>query len=455
MTSRSKSTGKTTRLSKPVRPAKPARDAKRVAVIGAGITGTTTAYQLVKRGFDVTLFDRQPYAAMETSYANGGQLSASNAEVWNSWATVAKGLKWMLKPGAPLLVNPKPSWHKFSWMAEFMANIPNYERNTIATARLAVEAREQLMEVAEAENIDFNCEKRGILHFYTNEKDFEHGRKVTELLKKGGLEREELSAPQVLETEPALTGNFVGGYLTKTDFTGDIHKYTNALAEACKRLGATLAFATDIRDVAADGNGVTIIHRPAEFHGEATTASHFDDVVVCAGVRSRTLAAKFGDRVNIYPVKGYSLTIHLDTEHDRDAAPWVSLLDDHAKIVSSRLGEDRFRVAGTAEFNGYNRDIRASRIDPLISWCHQLFPGMSTRQYEPWAGLRPMLPTMLPKVERGKNPHVFYNTGHGHLGWTLSAATANIIADAVLEGYAGTTHIAGHDVSNPVTGKAA
>jgi D-amino-acid dehydrogenase len=126
-----------------------------IAVIGAGITGVTTAYNLSRRGHDVTVFDRHPYAAMETSFANGGQLSASNAEVWNSWATVLKGMKWMLSPGAPLLVNPRPSWHKLSWMAEFVASIPRYEENTITTARLAIEARQHLRRVAEEEGIKF------------------------------------------------------------------------------------------------------------------------------------------------------------------------------------------------------------------------------------------------------------------------------------------------------------
>jgi len=133
----------------------------RVAVIGAGITGITTAYSLAKRGCSVSVFDRHPYAAMETSFANGGQLSASNAEVWNSWATVLKGLKWMLSPGAPLLVNPKPSWHKLSWMAEFVAAIPKYEENTVTTARLAIDARSHLKNMAAAEGIDFDCEDRG------------------------------------------------------------------------------------------------------------------------------------------------------------------------------------------------------------------------------------------------------------------------------------------------------
>ena len=156
-------------------------------------------------------------------------------------------------------------------------------------------------------------------------------------------------------------------------------------------------------------------------------------MVVSAGVRSRAIAAALGDRVNIYPVKGYSITVALDDAASQAAAPWISLLDDKSKIVASRFGKDRFRVAGTAEFSGANRDIRADRIRPLVEWCERHFPGMSTEHATPWAGLRPMTPSMLPRVGRGKKPGVFYNTGHGHLGWTLSAATARIVATSVAE----------------------
>ena len=159
--------------------------------------------------------------------------------------------------------------------------------------------------------------------------------------------------------------------------------------------------------------------------------ARFDAVVVAAGVGSRRLAAMLGDRVNVYPVKGYSITVNLTDAASRAAAPEVSLLDDKAKIVCSRLGPDRFRIAGTAEFNGENRDIRADRVAPLVRWCESRFPGVSTESVVPWAGLRPMMPDMMPRVGPGRRDRVFYNTGHGHLGWTLSPATAEGVARAV------------------------
>lgn len=396
-----------------------------IAVIGAGVTGLTTAYELLDRGFEVTVFDRNRYAAMETSFANGGQLSASNAETWTQWGTVLKGLKWMLQADAPLLVNPRPTLHKMRWMAEFLGNIPNYKANTVETVRLAIAARAVLFEMAAREGIDFDLERRGILHFYDQAKDLEHARRVNLLLAEGGLTRREVSAEEMREIEPALHGDFVGGFVTESDSSGDIHKFTIGLARACARRGADLRFGTEVGAVATVDGGVRVTVGGRD---EA-----FDGVVIAAGVRSRDLAAALGDRVNIYPVKGYSITVDLKDEASQAAAPWISLLDDRAKIVASRFGKDRFRIAGTAEFNGSNRDIRADRIRPLTEWCERHFPGVSTEHATPWAGLRPMTPSMLPRVGRGNRPGVFYNTGHGHLGWTLSAATARIVAESVAE----------------------
>lgn len=400
---------------------------KTIAVIGGGITGITTAYALAKRGFDVTLFEKHRYAAMETSFANGGQLSASNAEVWNHWSTIIKGMKWMLKSDAPLLVNPKPSWHKLSWFAEFIASIPQYRANTTETARLAIAAREHLFAWAEEEGIDFDLKKAGILHIYRDRAGFEHAGEVSRLLAAGGLPRRSVTPDEMRAIEPTLAGQYYGGYYTECDSTGDIHLFTNGLAAAAIRLGVDCRYGQDVKRVATDDRQASVTLGTAD--GEETL--HFDGMVVCAGTASRALAAQLGDRVNIYPVKGYSITVNLNDEASRAAAPTVSLLDDETKLVTSRLGDHRLRVAGTAEFNGYNHDIRADRIRPLVEWVNECFPGVSTQSVVPWAGLRPMMPNMMPKVGRGKSPCVFYNTGHGHLGWTLSAITADMIGDVV------------------------
>ncbi|THJ34523.1 D-amino acid dehydrogenase [Lampropedia aestuarii] len=400
-----------------------------IAIIGGGITGITTAYALAQRGYDVTVIERHRYAAMETSYANGGQLSASNAEVWNHTSTIWKGIKWMLKKDAPLLVNPKPTWHKLSWFAEFIANIRHYESNTEATARLAIAARKHLLAWADQEGIDFDRKDRGILHIYRDKQSFEHAAFVSTMLAKGGLERRPVTPLEMKHIEPTLAGNYYGGFLTESDFTGDIHRYTTGLAAAAVRLGVKVLYNQEVASVKAVQDGVRITTRS---NGQESQ-THYGRLVVCAGTASRSLAAQLGDRVNIYPVKGYSITVNLVDEASRNAAPQVSLLDDQTKIVTSRLGESRFRVAGTAEFNGMDRNIRADRIKPLVQWVEQCFPGVSTESVVPWAGLRPMLPNMMPRVGAGRSPFVFYNTGHGHLGWTLSAATADMIATLIAE----------------------
>ena len=352
-----------------------------ILVIGAGITGVTTAYSLSQLGYQVTVLDRHLYPAMETSFANGGQLSASNAEVWNSEATILKGLKWMFKNDAPLLLNPAPSVHKYSWMFEFVANIRKYRDNTIDTTKLAIEARQHLYAMAEKENIEFDLERRGILHFYHDAASFAVANKTNQLLVEGGLERFAVTPEEMKALEPTLQGDYYGGYFTPSDATGDIHKFTRGLAKACEKYDVRFIQGVDVQSIKTSKSGVKIQYKAIDTtdlskgHSNDTAEISGDALVVCAGVGSYHIANLLGDRVNIYRVKGYSITVHLDDAQSVEGAPWVSLLDESAKIVTSRLGANRFRVAGTAEFNGYNRDIRADRIDPLVAWTRRNFNG--------------------------------------------------------------------------------
>lgn len=400
-----------------------------IIVIGSGISGVTSAYALSELGHQVTVLDRHLYPAMETSFANGGQLSACNAEVWNSTSTILKGMKWMLSKDAPLLLNPAPSFHKYSWLAEFTGAIRHYRENTLTTVRLALESRKHLLRLAEVENIEFDLEQRGILHFYHDSKSYAVAQKVNDLLVEGGLERHAVSDAEIKQIEPTLRGEYFGGFYTPSDKTGDIHKFTRGLARACERRGVKFVHGLSVTAMKSTDQIELFCREEGQNSGDTVCLSA-DAVIVCAGVGSKALAEMGGDRVNIYPVKGYSITVHLDDAESIEGAPWVSLLDESAKIVTSRLGQDRFRVAGTAEFNGYNRDIRADRIAPLVEWTRKNFK-LNTSRVTPWAGLRPMMPDMLPQVRQGKNPRIFYNTGHGHLGWTLSAATAANLASLV------------------------
>ena len=409
-----------------------------IIVIGSGITGVTSAYELSQLGYDVTVIDKHLYPAMETSFANGGQLSACNAEVWNQKSTVLKGIKWMTRKDAPLLLNPSFDVHKYAWLVEFLGNIKHYEENTRDTVKLALMARKRLFDIAEQEQIQFDLEKRGILHFYHNQADYEVATRVNELLRTGGLERHAVTTEEIKQIEPSLTGDYFGGFYCPGDATGDIHKFTTGLAKVTEKYGVKYRFGLEVTDVQHHEKGVTVVCKASteNMNAEAQATEYFeaDAVVVCGGVGSYQLAHLLGDKVNVYPVKGYSITINLEDEQSVQHAPWVSLLDESAKIVTSRLGASRLRIAGTAEFNGYNRDIRADRIQPLVDWANKNF-DISTESVVPWAGLRPMMPNMMPIVRRGRRERVFYNTGHGHLGWTLSAATAVMISHEIASAY--------------------
>lgn len=243
----------------------------------------------------------------------------------------------------------------------------NYEANTISTTRLANAARNELFAMAQDEHIDFDHEGRGILHIYRTRRDHEHACRVNDLLRKGGLERRAVSDEEIRGIEPGLQGKFYGGFYTPSDSTGDIHKFTRGLVHACERRGARFWGDRVVQTIERGSTGVRI--------GTATGSTEqtkgvddtieADGVVVCAGVASRKLAHALGDRLNVYPVKGYSIMVDLLSDASQTAAPWVSLLDDDTKIVTSRLGANGLRIAGTAEFNDFNRDIRAARIDPL------------------------------------------------------------------------------------------
>jgi len=380
------------------------------AVVGAGITGITTAYYLAKAGFDVTVYDERRYPAMATSYANGGQLSASNAEVWNSWRSVAKGIKWLTKSDAPLKINPTPTIEKYSWFFKFIQAIPNADANTQQTCEWALQAHKLYKQIAFEEDIRFDKVEKGILHIYTDQKEFDNARRVNQVYARAGLDRWEVSPDECLKIEPALVPppKLLGGMYNDTDFTGDIHKF-------CVELDKVLTEKYNVKYEQKNVRSISDLH---DFRGP---------IIICAGVGSRKLAKTINDNLDIYPVKGYSITIH-----DPKVAPWTSLLDDGAKIVTARLGKNRLRVAGTAEFNGYNTDIIQERIKPLIAWSRKMFPGINTENITPWAGLRPMTPNMMPIVKRSsKNRRVYYNTGHGHLGWTLSAYTAKTIVEQI------------------------
>ena len=379
---------------------------KKITIIGAGISGLMAAYYLAKDGHKVTIIEAERYAAMRTSFANGGQVSVSNREVWTTWKNVKKGIKWIFQKDAPLLIRPSLEWAKISWLLKFLKNtlLGVYAKNTAKTIEMGLESRDLYKKILQEENIQFDQSFTGILHFYKTQTYFIDAVSAKELYEGNGCEWTILDNTEVTKLEPKLNSqDIIGGAYTSNDWTGDIHKFCIQLANILK-----------------DKYGVKI-HYNTVVDNLDEYLERQDAVVISNGVGSTKLAKSIGDTLDVYPVKGYSITIN---NVDPKYLPNVSLLDDEAKIVTSTLG-NRFRVAGTAELTGENYDIRRDRIQPLLDWVHTNFPDIDTSDYSQWACLRPMTPNMMPIVKVSNiNGKVFYHTGHGHLGWTLSPATA-------------------------------
>lgn len=397
---------------------------RKFAVIGAGITGITTAYYLAKVGYEVTVFEAESYPAMMTSYANGGQLSVSNSETWTTWSNVIKGIKWLTDPSAPLLVRPSPSLAKLKWLTGFLYNtaLGTYEKNTLATISMGMVARGLYRDIAEEEGIEFDRSDCGILHFYKNKSYLDSAVRSLKMYEERGVDRKQISRNEVFDLEPSLRmdPDIIGGTYTKSDSVGDIHKFCNGLAQVLRsKYKVKFEYDTVIK-------AAKLLNDRWSLASDELFLGRFSDVVICAGSNSAAVGKLFKESLGVYPVKGYSITITDDAKN----LPRMSLLDDQAKIVTSTLG-NRLRVAGTAELDGWNRDIRMSRIQPLLDWVKNTMPEVNRRDVKPWAGLRPMTPSMMPIVRAGGMPGVWVNTGHGHLGWTLSPATASHLVNII------------------------
>lgn len=382
-----------------------------VAVIGAGIVGISTAYALVKAGHKVTVYEAESYPAMKTSYANGGQISVSNSEVWNSWGNIRKAITWLGKKDAPLLLRPSLDMDQITWLTKFLwTTVKNEgERNTITTIKMGLEARALYEKIVAEENIQFDKSNCGIMHFYKDAKYFQHAWDMQRIYEDNGCTWQVLTPSEVFDIEPNLynRGDVVGGTWTPEDWTGDIHKYCFELYKILKtKYNVSFVFDYKVKDI----NQLIIL------------GGH-QKVVIANGVGATELTKSIGDKQLVYPVKGYSITINVNEDQTR-YLPEVSLLDDQAKIVTSTLG-NKLRVAGTAELTGHNYDIVRDRIDPLLKWVNINFPSLDTREYTQWACLRPMTPNMLPIIKQSDvNKRIYYHFGHGHLGWTLSPSTA-------------------------------
>lgn len=384
----------------------------KVDVIGAGISGMMSAYFLSEKGHKVTVYERERYPAMQCSYANGGQISVCNSETWNNWPTVWKGVKWLSQPNAPLLIRPSLSWDKIKWISGFLKHtaLNKHLPNTAETIRLGLRSRSLYEEIENKHKIEYDRSNYGMLQIYTTEEDFNNAFDMVEFFKANKLSWQMLNWKDVLRIEPNLKKfkGIIGGAYIQDDWSGDIHKFCNEIKRILK-----------LRDV------------KFSFKYEFDPKNIINPTVLCTGSNLAHHARVFGDNLNIYPVKGYSITINLDDEASRASAPFTSLLDNNSKIVCSRLG-NRLRIAGTAELDGYNLDIRKERIQPLLDWVHTNLPDVNTKNYSPWACLRPMNSNMMPVIKQSRlNSKVYYNGGHGHLGWTLGAVTGKMVSELI------------------------
>lgn len=400
----------------------------RIVVLGAGLIGVATAWFLAEDGHEVSVVDRQPGPARETSFANGGQISTSHAEPWANPSTPLKVLKWLGREDSPLLWRLRADAAQWAWGLRFLRECTpeRTHANIHAILALALDSRARLKALRHELGLEYDCLERGILHYYTDAAEFEHTIPQAEFMRKIGCDRVVKSAAECLAIEPALKDSripIVGGTWTVDDESGDAQRFTALLAERCVGRGVQFRYDCAVSALETAGNRFTAV---VLAKGERLMA---DACVVALGSYSPLLLRPLGIRIPVYPAKGYSITLALP---DGAPAPVVSLTDDGAKVVISRLGQ-RLRVAGTAEFTGYDTYINPARIEPLVRRVRQIFPALEFRgdAVEPWTGLRPATPSNVPLIGPARIPNLFVNTGHGTLGWTLAIGSGRLLADRV------------------------
>lgn len=402
----------------------------KVLVLGAGVIGTTSAWYLARSGHEVTVVDRQPIVGNETSFANGGQISVSHAEPWANPHVLPRVIKWLGREDAPLLWRWRADPAQLAWGLRFLGEcLPWRTRHNIAAiVALALYSRQQLQALRQELALDYDHLERGILHIYTDSDEFRLAIAASKVMREFGLDRTTVDINQCLEIEPALAGArhlLVGGDYTRSDESGDAHKFTRALAERAAAAGVNFRLNMTVDRITPAGNGIAGVLAQGANGPEVLTA---DAYVLALGSYSPLLLKPLGINLPVYPAKGYSATLALA---DAAGAPSVSLTDDERKIVFSRLG-NRLRIAGTAEFNGYNLDLNPVRCAALMQRTHELFPSLKTTG-EPqfWCGLRPTTPSNLPCIGRTRYNNLWLNTGHGTLGWTMSCGSGAALADLI------------------------
>jgi D-amino-acid dehydrogenase len=403
----------------------------RVLVLGAGVVGTASAWYLSKAGHEVTVVDRQPGAGLETSFANGGQISVSHAEPWATPGAPAKILKWLAREDAPLLFRLRADSAQWSWGLRFLREcLPGRTRDNIAQIlNLGSYSQTALRALRAETGIRYDHLERGILHFYTNPAEFEAALEPARVMRELGVERQVKTAAECVALEPALEparARIAGGTYTPTDESGNAYTFTSELARLCAARGVAFRFGVRILALLRSGDRIAGV-RVLGTEGLEETLG-VDAYVLALGSYSPMLLRPIGLSIPVYPAKGYSITVPV-TRPER--APTVSLTDDEYKLVFSRLG-DELRVAGTAELTGYDTRINPVRCEAIVRRTDELFPGFGDFALARfWAGLRPATPGNVPLIGRTRLSNLYLNTGHGTLGWTQSCGSGQAIAEIV------------------------
>jgi D-amino-acid dehydrogenase len=413
-----------------------------VVILGAGIIGVSTAWHLLQRGHTVTIVDRQPDAALETSFANAAQISVSYCEPWANREAPLKALKWMFSPTAPLLFRPQLDPAQWRWGLQFLAqcNDAAFERNVAQIVALGAYSHSALKDVVAQTGIDYSRLECGIAHYYSDQKSFDGAAEAAALMQKFGVKRNILTRDELLKVEPALTAyadRIVGGTYTPSDESGDAKVFTQKLAALCAQHGAEMLFNHSVERIeTAGGEATEVCVRQVSTRQVRTLKA--DAYVVACGSYTTPLMKSVGVNVPIYPGKGYSATMPLLRP---EMAPKVSMIDDSLKIAMSRLG-DQFRVAGTIELGGFDlaldTPLAKKRCEMLVRRIEEVFPGVvDTRTPEEggdpkfWTGLRPATPTNIPLIGRTKIGKLWINAGHGTLGWTHGAGSGKALAELI------------------------
>ena len=396
----------------------------KILILGAGVIGVTTAWYLAKAGHEVTVLDRQSGAALETSFANAGEVSPGYSSPWAAPGIPQKALKWLFMEHAPLIVRPTLDPATVRWMLSMLRNCTKarYTRNKGRMVRVAEYSRDCLIDLRAETGIQYDQRTQGTLEVFRSQKQLDNIGKDVEVLKAGGVPFEILDAAGCARAEPGIDASkIVGGLRLPNDETGDCHKFTTALAALAEAAGVRFIYNVDIRGLRHDGRQVTAV----ETDQGTYTAGVF---IGALGSYTPKLVKPLGLDLPVYPVKGYSITVPIINEA---RAPISTVMDETYKVAITRLG-DRIRIGGMAEIARFNMDLPPARQATLTHSVEDLFTGAGDQsQAKFWCGLRPMTPDGTPVIGRTRYDNFWLNTGHGTLGWTMSCGSARVLADMI------------------------